>query len=289
MPELPEVETIRKGLQARLPGLRLVGGEIFLQKSVHGDLSHIQGASIVGVERLGKLLVFRFDRPYVMTIHLKMTGQLIWQPGKDSKVTEEVLGGHPEQSYLQPHPHKHTRTSFAFSDGSHLYFNDMRQFGKITILPEKELQEVRVVKTLAPEPASPEFTVAYLQKALARRARTAIKTALLDQTVIAGLGNIYADESLFRAKIYPTRRSGDLSNTEIERLHGAIKATLELALEHGGSSSQHYVDAVGNKGTFLAVATVYHRTGEACVVCGHPIERIKLGGRSTHFCPNCQK
>ncbi len=284
MPELPEVETIRKGLAARIVGLKITGGELHFPKAVIGDLGTVQGATITAVERLGKLLIFKLDVPYVITIHLKMTGQLIWQSANGE---DPVMGGHPEKSYLEPHPHRHTRFSFALSDGSQLFFNDLRKFGKIQIVPAAELAEVRFIKTLAPEPASPEFTVDYLTQKLAKRT-SPIKPLLLDQTIIAGLGNIYADESLFRAKILPLRPANSLSTEELVALHAAIKETLEIALKHGGSSSRDYVDAVGNKGTFLAVATVYHRTGLPCVVCGSPIERIKLGGRSTHFCANCQ-
>jgi formamidopyrimidine-DNA glycosylase len=236
------------------------------------------------LEREGKLLIIRLDADFVLTVHLKMTGQLIWQ-GNDT-----VMGGHPEASYLQPLPHKHTHVIISFDDGSHLYFNDLRKFGRITLMLAQELPNLTFLETLGPEPLEADFTVSYLEGRLKQRPRSVIKSFLLDQTNIAGLGNIYADESLFRAAVLPDRLAGSLKAGEIRNLFDGIRETLEVAILHGGSSSRDYLNAVGERGTFLAVADVYHRTGQLCHRCNSGlIQRKKIGGRSSHYCPICQR
>lgn len=288
MPELPEVETIRRGLEPRLTGQVIRRVEVRREKSFEGDVESLVGRRIDSVERQGKLLILLLDDNTALTIHLKMTGQLIWQA--DLGEEEAVMGGHPALSYMDPLPHKHTRVVIEFEDDSTLYFNDLRVFGKVTHLSQADLEQLDFLITLGPEPLSKEFTVQYLEKTLKEHPKLAIKIFLLDQQNIAGLGNIYADESLFRAAILPTRLAGDLTQGEVRNLHEAIQETLELALQYGGSSEKDYVNAIGEKGTYLRIANVYHRTGLDCNRCGDGIiTRIKLGGRSTHFCPSCQR
>lgn len=285
MPELPEVETIRRGLQEYLPGSTISKVDVHLPKVVHGEPKSLIGRTITQIRRHGKLLVFVLDNDTVFTVHLKMTGQLLWR-GKD----KAVMGGHPSAGYLENLPHKHTRVSMHFSNGSTLFFNDLRTFGRLSILTEAALAEQPFVSSLGPEPLEVGFTLDYLIACLRRKPKGAIKTFLLDQTTIAGLGNIYADESCFRAAILPTRQVASLSPTETEALFHAIKETLELAIKYGGSSERDYLNAIGEKGTYLKVANVYHRTGLPCTRCKEGVvERIKLNGRSTHFCPRCQK
>ena len=316
MPELPEVETIRRGLEEKLVGLQIEAIEVRAPKIFVGEPEEVIGLEILALDRYGKLLVFRLTGEKIITIHLKMTGQLIWK--RDSvqeiePVLEEinftdnaevpleyddeeeevapdvVMGGHPEKAYLNPLPHKHTHVIFTFSDGSRLYFNDLRKFGRIHVLPAEALKEIGFIKKLGPEPLEKSFTTDYLAERLMKRPKQLVKTFLLDQENIAGLGNIYADESLFRAAIRPDRESESLTKGEIRNLHEAIQETLELALQHGGSSSRDYVNAVGDKGTFLQIANVYHRTGLDCNRCIEGIiERKKIGGRSSHFCATCQ-
>ncbi|HSI20239.1 MAG TPA: bifunctional DNA-formamidopyrimidine glycosylase/DNA-(apurinic or apyrimidinic site) lyase [Verrucomicrobiae bacterium] len=285
MPELPEVETIRRGLVPRLVGSRIRSVDVLAPKLARGNVTDLHGRTIAEVRRHGKLLVFILDNKLAFTVHLKMTGQLLWRgEGKDA-----VMGGHPSQGYLDPLPHKHTRIVINFEDGSTLFFNDLRMFGHLTVLTEEALNDHVFVNALGPEPLEEKFTVEYLQARLQRKAKVSLKVFLLDQTNIAGLGNIYADESCFRAGILPMRLAGSLSQKEVELLHGAIRETLELALKFGGSSAKDYLNAIGDKGTYLQVANVYHRTGLPCTRCKvGTIERIKLAGRSTHFCPNCQ-
>lgn len=310
MPELPEVETIRRGLEPRLLDKSIIEIEVREPRLVLGIPERITNEPITAIERFGKLLVFRFAGDYVLTIHLKMTGQLIWKPPVkqeeeieevdnaelplDSDEAEEddgvVMGGHPEKSYLDPLPHKHTHVIFHFDDGSTMYFNDLRKFGRLQIIAQQDLEKLGFLMRLGPEPLDKEFTVPYLEDRLAKRPRQPIKSFLLDQANIAGLGNIYADESLFRAAILPDRLTGSLQKGEVRNLHEAIQETLEVALRYGGSSSSDYVNAVGDKGTFLQVANVYHRQGQACNRCLEGvITRKKIGGRSSHYCPVCQR
>lgn len=284
MPELPEVETIRRGLAAALPGKTITKTDVRLAKILQGDPASLAGVTIQAVQRRGKLLLIELVDGRTLAIHLKMTGQLLFKDAAGGL----VMGGHPAQSYLDQLPNKHTRVVFHFSDGSLLYFNDLRTFGYVQIMTAEELREYRFLATLGPEPFSPDFSVAYLRHQLAQ-SRVAIKSFLLDQVKIAGLGNIYADESLFRAGIHPTRQATSLTPKEVSQLVAAIQQTLTVALEHGGSSERDYLNAIGEKGTYLHVAQVYHRTGQPCPRCpGHSIQRIKVGGRSTHFCSNCQ-
>jgi len=282
MPELPEVETIRRGLQATLPGLTVSSVEVILPKAFIGDPEKLEGLQVTSVERAGKLLLLHFG-DWVVTVHLKMTGQLLYQPPKG----EAVMGGHPDMRYMGL-PGRVTRVIIYFEDGHTLYFNDMRTFGGMKVLPVLEVQHEKFLQRLAPEPHHEAFTEEYLWNLLQRRPKSILKGLLLDQAAIAGLGNIYADESCFRAGILPMRRAGSLSQEEAIRLFHAIRTTLDLALEHGGSSSRDYLNAVGAKGTYLDVAQVYHRHGKPCVVCGAPIQQVRCAGRSTHFCTNCQ-
>ena len=288
MPELPEVETIRRGLEKRLIDQAIISFENLSPKQVVGDSERLTGRTVEAIRRQGKLLIIEFrDSNFVVTIHLKMTGQLVWlAKGGD----EQVAGGHPEKSYLETMPGRHTRAIVRFDDGSTLYFNDMRRFGRVTLVEKSELARIPFLQSLGPEPPSNNFTVFYLSQRLQKKPRTNIKSFLLDQTNIAGIGNIYADESLFRAAILPNRLAVSLSTGEVRNLFDAIQETLELALMHGGSTSRDYLNTDGEAGTFLRIANVYHRTGQGCNRCGTGIiERIKLGGRSTHFCRNCQR
>ncbi|MEI6478115.1 MAG: bifunctional DNA-formamidopyrimidine glycosylase/DNA-(apurinic or apyrimidinic site) lyase [bacterium] len=310
MPELPEVETIRKGLESRLLEKSIVAVEVRAPKLFVGNPEDVYDLPIAGIARQGKLLAFRFQGDSVLTIHLKMTGQLIWKPAEKQVEVEDdvdnaelefeasddddeddgaVVGGHPEKAYLEPLPHKHTHVILRFDDGSTLYFNDLRKFGRLQVLPAHTLSDLPFLQSLGPEPLEGGFTRDYLAERLNKHPKQPIKSFLLDQTNIAGLGNIYADESLFRAAILPDRLTGSLKSGEVRNLFDAIQETLEVALRHGGSSSRDYVNAVGEKGTFLKVANVYHRQGQLCNRClVGTIERKKIGGRSSHFCPKCQ-
>ncbi len=286
MPELPEVETIRRGLDPHLTGRVIEGVKVETPKQFIGDPRTLAGVGISKTDRRGKLLIFHLDDGRFLTIHLKMTGQLLWK----GIGGESVMGGHPAQSYIDELPNKHTRMTFSFTDGSVMYFNDLRKFGFAELMGPEEFKVHGFLGRLGPEPLGSDFNATYLQERLSKAKSAVIKSFLLDQAHIAGIGNIYADESLFRAGIHPERRAGSLSSEEVETLALAITDTLELALKHGGSSERDYVNSIGEKGTYLKVANVYRKTGLPCPRCpGYEIRRIKVGGRSTHFCTNCQK
>lgn len=283
MPELPEVETIKRGLTKELIGHKISSVDVRVAKEFIGDSKKLVGQKVLEVDRRAKLLIIKTTDYYLVT-HLKMTGQLVFVPNKGRNW---LVGGHPDKVYTADLPHKHTHVIITFDNGV-LYFNDLRKFGWMRLLSgEKELKPL--VEDLGVEYDWPEYTLEYFGKKLAKRKNTTIKQALLEQTLVAGVGNIYADESLFLAKIRPTRKVAEIKPNEIKKLFEAIPAVFELSLAHGGTSSQHYLKHDGTKGKFLEFANVYKREGLPCKVCGSPIERLKISGRSSHYCPHCQK
>ncbi len=283
MPELPEVETIRRGLEKELIGQRVCSVDVRVPKLFIGDPQQLVGQKVVGLERRAKLLIIKLTKNYLIT-HLKMTGQLILVP---KSATNWVVGGHPDIAYTADLPHKHTHIIIEF-DNSTLYFNDLRKFGWLKLLADPKALEP-MIADYGVEYTWPEYTLEYFTQKLRRRPKTTIKQALLDQSLVAGVGNIYADESLFATQIRPTRKVSELKPNEIAKLYAAIPAVFELSLAHGGTSSQNYRRHDGSKGKFMDFVNVYKREGMPCKVCGSPIERIKISGRSSHFCPNCQK
>jgi formamidopyrimidine-DNA glycosylase len=289
MPELPEVETVRKGLEERLVGRAITGFDVRLAKQFKSDPALIKtqiiGAQIEAMERRAKLLLIHLSSGYSLLIHLKMTGQLIWQDASG----ERFAGGHPIPFVTGPLPSGVTHIVFTFDDGSKLFFNDLRQLGYASLVPTSEVPDLKFLKSLSPEPFSKEFTLERFATQLKRRGRSRIKTVLLDQAVAAGVGNIYADEALFLAKVHPERLAGSLDLDEVERLWKAVPEVLRESLRWGGTSIQAYIDPDGKRGTYLDHAYVYRRTGEPCRDCGTPIEKIIVGGRGTHFCPHCQR
>lgn len=274
MPELPEVETIRRSLEEKIKGKTLVGVEVFLEKMVKGpdsaDLdTEIRGRKINSIERRGKYIIIHLTGGMAMVIHLRMTGQLMYCT--------------PEQDKA-----KHTHVIFHLNDKCELRFADQRQFGKVQLVPEKELAEISGLKSLGVEPFSSDYTREWFKKEL-RNKRTKIKPLLLDQTFVAGIGNIYADEALFRAKVNPERVAATLTPREASNLFIAIREVLEEGIENKGTSIKDYVDGEGHQGSNQNNLRVYGRDGEPCVKCGKPIEKKSIGGRSSHFCPKCQK
>ena len=281
MPELPEVETIAGGLNRYLRGKAVAAATADTPKLFPNDPAltamHLIGSRVESVTRRGKAMLITLSSGYVLVIHLKMTGQLVF------------AGKGQESSLPEPMPGRFTHVIFTFADGSHLYFNDQRKFGWIRLMPATEAAELKFLKEMGPEPLTSAFNAKYLKEKLSRRQSSPIKTALLDQKVVAGVGNIYADESLFLSGILPNRPAAGLKEKEIRVLCANIKKVLRTSIELGGSSRQDYVNAIGQKGDYLDQAYVYGRTGEPCRTCGRPIEKIKLAGRGTHFCRGCQK
>jgi formamidopyrimidine-DNA glycosylase len=285
MPELPEVETIRAGLKRMLIGHRICSINVRDKKLFIGDPETIKNQAVIEIARRAKILIIRLERSYLL-IHLKMTGQLIFVPNGATE-QDMVVGGHPDPAYSFSLPHKHTHVIFELDHGK-LYFNDLRKFGWIKVVESAEQIEPHV-HTLGPEYNWPEFSLEYFTKKLARKKAITVKQLLLDQTIVAGIGNIYADETLFLSKVHPQTKVSELEPNEIQTIFKNIPTIFNKALKHGGTSSQHYRQADGKMGTYLAVANVYKREGMPCTICSTPIERIKIAGRSSHFCPSCQK
>ncbi len=293
MPELPEVETICRGLNHLTLDRAILGGDVLLASSIARSISatdfltKLKGRSIERWYRRGKYLLAELSQcrggapvpalPSILPsqtgwlgVHLRMTGQLLWVNGDE------------------PVP-KHTRVRLFLEGNQELRFVDQRTFGQMWYVPpETEVSSVITgLKVLGPEPFSTDFSIEYFAQKLHRRARP-IKTALLDQSLVAGLGNIYADETLFVAGVLPTTLCGDLTAEQIGRIHAAIVQVLDKAIASGGTTFSNFLNVQGVNGNYGGVAWVYNRKGQPCRTCDRPIERIKLAGRSTHFCPVCQ-
>jgi formamidopyrimidine-DNA glycosylase len=289
MPELPEVETVRRGLASTVVGRRLEAIEPLAEGSLRATVDELDrlvlGRRIAGVERRGKLLMLDLEGGSRLLVHLMMTGQLV--------VTEAArtmfAGGHPSKSMLEPMPNQTTRVILTLSGGRRLFFNDGRRFGWIRPATVDELEADPFIAGLGPEPLSEDFTLAGFRSQLRRHARAPIKAVILDQTVVAGIGNIYADESLHLARIHPRRPAGELMPAQVRRLHDAIPTIIGQAIEHGGTSFAGYVNAARGRPGYLEAARVFRREGLPCPRCGTAIERTRVAGRGTNFCPRCQR
>lgn len=288
MPELPEVETIRAGLSKLLPGRTVKDVWYDWDKSFPNAPTDVArfliGARIEKVRRRGKVLIIELTGGWALIVHLKMTGQLIFVD-KDQRFG----AGHPSDDMVGKLPAKSTHVVLDFTDDSKLYFNDQRKFGWMRLLPAIEIPEIDFFKNIGPEPLDDKFTVSVFIERLMRRKNTSIKAALLDQSVVAGVGNIYADESLWSAKIHPATLVAKVPKAKLVLLFNSLREVLALSILKGGSTDRNYVDAQGKKGSYLAFANVFRKTGQPCPRCGTPIEKIKVAGRGTHICPNEQK
>ena len=288
MPELPEVETVRRGLERLVVGKKIKSARhLDSPKSFPNSPADVQvflnGATITSVKRRAKVLLLGLSTDYTLVTHLKMTGQLVYVGA------ERFGGGHPNDSLVQALPDRFTRVVIEFTDGSILYFNDMRKFGWVKLYPTAEVPNIDFMKKVGPEPLEQSFTAEQFISRVRRRNNTSVKAAILDQTVLAGVGNIYADESLWGAKIHPATRVKNVTDAEIAVLLEQIKFVMNLSIQHGGSTDKNYVDAEGNKGSYLQFANVFRREGLTCPQ--HPdmlIEKLRVAGRGTHVCPVCQ-
>ncbi|MPZ48740.1 MAG: bifunctional DNA-formamidopyrimidine glycosylase/DNA-(apurinic or apyrimidinic site) lyase [Dehalococcoidia bacterium] len=273
MPELPEVETIRQGLEQRLTGRTITSLRIppdrgkpvpVIKKMDESTFREgVVGARVEGVSRRGKYLVLHLDTNRMLVIHLRMTGALLFPEA-------------PEDRFV--------RAIFSFDDGTEMRFTDVRKFGGLWLADD--LSEVTT--DLGPEPLSEGFTLASLAAAVAKR-KAPVKSIILDQRRIAGIGNIYADEACFGAGIDPRRLGMTLSEEEVLALHASIRTALMAGLDHGGASFRDYRNTGGDVGSMQQHVKVFRRTGKPCYTCETVIERVKVGGRSTHFCPKCQR
>jgi formamidopyrimidine-DNA glycosylase len=244
----------------------------------------IIGAQVMAVGRRAKVLLIDLSTGYSLLIHLKMTGQLVYRPQQG----RGFAGGHPNDSLIGPLPDKSTRVSLQLSRGS-LFFNDQRRFGWMRLIPTNQATDIDFFKKIGPEPLAADFTADQFKVRLMRRPGTTIKAALLDQSVIAGVGNIYADEALFAARLHPALRVRDVSAVKMNKLFKSLLAVLRLSLDKGGSSDRNYVDAHGRKGSYLQFAKVFRRQGQPCPDCGHTIIKLRVAGRGTHICPHHQR
>lgn len=281
MPELPEVETIRIQLNQVLKGLRIAGVEVLKAKSFQGDKREIIGKKIVGVERRAKIILIQLSGDYCLAIHLKLTGQLIY---KKSKIQVKSQKAGPYE--IGTLPNKYTRVIINFTDGSKLYFNDLRIFGWVKVvnrLPELE--------KLGPEANDEKtFSLVYFKQILSR-SKKPVKLVIMDQEKLAGVGNIYANEALFIAGIDPRRPANSLTMGDIKILRYSILRILRDAIKHKGTSDtdEAYRQISGEKGNFQNFLQVYGRAGQKCPKCSGVIKRIKIGGRGTFYCPACQR
>lgn len=287
MPELPEVETVRRGLHQLIIG-RQIRSQVHdtpksFPNSEHDVRLFLINATVLDVRRRAKVLLIDLSTDYTLVIHLKMTGQLVFRG-------EETFGaGHPNESLIGELPDRSTRVTLEFMDGAKLYFNDQRKFGWMKLVPTVEVVDMPFMQKVGPEPLEDDFTAEEFEARFSRRAKTSIKAALLDQSVVAGVGNIYADESLWGAKIHPTRLVGTITSVEFKLLYIELRQVMNLAIEKGGSTDKNYVNAEGKRGSYMDFARVFRREGLACPRCGAEIIKFKAAGRGTHICPVCQQ
>jgi formamidopyrimidine-DNA glycosylase len=274
MPELPEVETFVTDLRPLVVGRTVTGVQVRFPKMVRHPEAEafardLPGRRVVALERRGKYIVFRLDQSGTLVVHLGMTGQLLHKLPEDPS---------------RPHTH----VVLSLDNGTELRYSDPRQFGRLLLGTEEELVAARALPKLGPEPLDPAFTGRDLHRRLAGR-RAPLKLLLLDQAILAGVGNIYADEACYRARIRPDKPAGRLSLPRVKRLHAAIRDSLELGIANRGSSVDDYVDVYGAKGRQQEQLQVYGRGGQPCYSCGSPLTLVRLGGRATVFCRRCQR
>ena len=278
MPELPEVETIRNQLKTKIKAKRIKKVEVKLPKIIR-DTSviflkkKITGSRIKDINRRAKLLIIHLSNNYSLIIHLKLSGQLVYY------------------SDLKHKKEKYTHLIYYFSDNSCLCHNDLRQFGYVKLIKTADLEKLFQKQGFGPEPLSKDFTLKKFKELLNKRPNSKIKPLLMDQSFIAGIGNIYAQEACWRAQILPTRLVKSLSEKEIKDLYQSLIKILKTAIKDKGTTAldDYYIDAQGKRGKYVMKLKVYQRENKKCFRCGQKIKRINLGGRGTSYCPVCQK
>jgi len=284
MPELPEVETIRRDLSKKIIGKKIARFEILKKTVVKAGLKEIERVladnEVKSIERRGKLLIFELSDNFLL-IHLKMTGQLIYRYDH-----HEVMGGHNLLYEFGVLPNKYTQVVFHFADKSKLFFNDMRRFGYIKLVSKAEKEKVEAGYGI--EPLSTKFTQRMFREILSKKSGI-IKAALLDQSAIAGIGNIYSDEICYCAGVLPDRKVKSLKPEEINKLYRCIPEILKLAIKHRGTTFRDYRDGEGKKGSFVDFLKVYSHEGEKCACGKGIIKKKKIAGRGSSFCSECQK
>ncbi len=300
MPELPEVETIRRGLKKHILGKKITKIDILKPKLVKNSIKSFReiliGSAFQDIQRIGKLLIFELSIPSnklktknisvpakkFLLVHLKMTGQLIWQKGE-----EKIMGGHYEPHQKNEFPNKYSHIIFNFEDGGTLFYNDLRQFGYLMTVSRAELEKIRGKYGI--EPGTSEYLWENFREKLVKHHKMILKSFLLNQQIIAGLGNIYVDEACFRSGLLPTRKIENINEVEAKLLFKNIREIINESIKMGGTTFRNYRDAFGGKGNFTDKLQVYGLENIPCKKCGTLIKKIKLAGRGTHFCPHCQK
>jgi formamidopyrimidine-DNA glycosylase len=273
MPELPEVETVCRGMQKTVSNLKITDVRVTLPKLINTAPAQFRqtliGRTILCTNRRAKVIIIQLSGGYYLLVHLKMSGQLLYQPK-----TAPVL--------------KHTHIIFSLNNKYQLRFRDQRQFGYIKLADESGKDEFFARMNYGPEPLAKTFTLESFKALLKTRSNSRIKPLLMDPTFISGIGNLYADEILFYAKIYPLRKASSLTDKEIKMIYQGIKQILAFAIKKRGSSVELYVDIEGKRGGFVPYIKAYDREDQRCHRCKTPIKRIKIGSRSAYFCPQCQ-
>ncbi len=287
MPELPEVETLKLGLQKYLVGHKIENIEIRVPKIFQGERSEVIGAMVTDIKRVGKGLIIELNNDFDLVVHLKMTGQMIYR-GKETRniILSKKAGGEL--------PSKYTHIIFSLDKGSKLYFNDLRRFGYIKIIKKQDVKNLPFFKEMGPEPpvvTKEGRTLLTLEKfeEILLKPSISIKVLIMDQKRIGGVGNIYANEALFLAGIDPRRKAKQIKKDEAKKLYDAILEVLKKGLKFGGSSDENFVNVLGQDGQYQQHFLAYGREREKCKICGGVIEKIQLGGRGTYFCPKHQK
>lgn len=304
MPELPEVEYTARQLRASIVGATIQDAHVFWTRTIgypdwHDFCAEIAGRRIEGVRRRGKFLLLDLSGDFFLSIHRRMSGNLLllppgWQIDTSLRETDNAAWQTRGPTFLPPtatdvaysRETTHCRVCFDLGDGRRLLYTDPRKFGRMELWPRAS--EAEALHGLGPEPLEDEFTAEHFAEELAKR-KTVIKQVLLDQSVVAGVGNIYADEALFHAHIHPLRRANSLSASEVVALREGIVSVLALGIEHGGTSFSDYRDLAGKAGNNFDHVRVFQQDGKPCVRCGTLIERRVIAQRSTHFCPTCQQ
>lgn len=280
MPELPEVETIARRLREVIVDKRIKDVTVWREKSWQGEVTEVLGQKILSISRRAKVLQLHLENGLSLLVHLKMTGQLIYVDG-----TTRIGGGHPTADWVNDLPSKHTRVTIEFFEGGKLFFNDLRVFGWLKVATSEVVK--KEFAAYAPDVIDAAVTAGYLEKMFSNRS-VPIKLAIMDNKIIAGVGNIYANDALHLAKINPARPSSSLSKKEIATLYDALIVVISKGIELGGATIDDYRTVDGLAGGYQYVVRVYQREGKPCLECGGIIQRTKQGGRSTFYCQNCQ-
>jgi len=282
MPELPEVETLKLGLQKYLVGHTIESVELRLKKQFQGDVKDVEGVKVIDVRRFGKGLVIDLSNNYSLAIHIKLTGQLIYRGKDEPKVIHADM-----RTVGKTLPNNWTRVIFHLDKDALLYYNDLRQFGWIKVVPTDKVKELPFFKELGPEFFNDLDESKFAE--ILSKSKTAIKPLIMDQQKMAGVGNIYANDSLYLAKINPKIPANSLSSKEVKDLFNAIETVLKRGLEEGGASELTFVNVLGEAGNYQNHSLVYGHQGEKCSKDGSVIEKYMLAGRGTYVCPVCQK